>query len=411
MVSSFRLPRRGFVGLTLASSVAPGQAGPGLEIRGVAPGSDAERAGITPGDVLLGLDRNPATDLAEVRTLLRAVRAGDSLLLEVARGGRTRLVELEVSEFPLERHAGGRTELGQVRAGDAWLRTLTVVPDTPGPHPVLVYLPGAHWASEEYPLELEQPVPALASALCSAGVALHRIERRGVGDSQGPPCTRVDFDTELSGYRAGLEQVLEADWAQRERIVLFGHSLGAMVAPLLAERTKVASVITFGASAMPISEGLTGALLRHAARQAERDAAERHARSVCELVRLVCAGRAPSDVFAERPDLLRAAPAHFGPDQAYHRVASFYHQLERADLAGAWSRVGCDVLAIHGSADWITTLDDSRALAAAVGARGRALEVAGVDHRLSNAGSPRLRLAPQLWAAMLDWLRASEIAR
>jgi len=403
-VSDFRLPRRGFVGLSLASSALDGQRG--LSIRGVAPGSDAARAGVEPGDVLLALDRNPATDLAEVRALLRGLRAGDPLLLEVSRGGLLLRFELEVSEYPLERYAAGRVELGQVWNGGAWLRTIAVVPDTEGPHPMLVYLPGAHWATEEYPLDLDNPVPAMAHALCSAGIGMLRIERSGVGDSQGPPCTRVDFETELAGYRAGLEQLFASDRTRADRIFSFGHSLGAMVAPLLAESSSLAGVVTFGASAMPISSGLSGALLRYAARQADRAAAEGRARAMCELIRLVCGGKTPSEVFAERPELRAVAPAHFTGDQAYERVVTFYHQLERADLSGAWSRAGCDVLAIHGTDDWITTAEDSRAIAAAAGPRAAVLELEGVDHQLSNAGSAKPRLAPSLATAVVEWIRA-----
>ncbi len=145
-MSDFRLARRGFLGLSLSSSAVAGQAG--LAIRSVAPGSDAERAGVEPGDVLLSLDRNPATDIAEVRTIVRALRAGDPLLLDLSRGGHALELELEITEYPLERYAAARTELGQVRSGDVWLRTIAVVPDTRGPHPVVVYLPGAHWASK-----------------------------------------------------------------------------------------------------------------------------------------------------------------------------------------------------------------------------------------------------------------------
>lgn len=403
-MSDFRLPRRAFLGLTLASSATAGQ--PGLAVRGVAPGSDAERGGISPGDVLLSLDRNPTNDLAEVRTIVRALRAGDPLLLELSRDGRAFEVELELSDYPLERHAAARTVLCQVQSGRVWLRTIIVIPDARGPHPVVLYLPGAHWASEEYPLDLDNPVPALASAFAAAGVAMLRVERSGVGDSQGPPCSRVDFETELAGYRAGLAQLLASDWADAQRVFLLGHSLGAMVAPLLAERARVSGVVTFGASAMPISEGLAGALLRHAERQPDPESARQRAHLVGELVRLICAGKTPAEVFASRPDLASAAPAHFVGDQAYQRVVRFYHQLERADLRGAWSRAGCDVLAIHGGDDWITTLDDSRAIAEAAGERAATLELDAIDHQLSPPGSTRPKLARALTTAIVDWLRA-----
>jgi hypothetical protein len=393
------------VGLTLAAN-RNAQNGAGLPIHAVAAGSDAEAAGIEAGDLLLSLDRNPAFDLIEVRRILRGLRAGDPLLIEVQRGERRFGVETRVSEYPVESHAGASTSLSEVEYEGRRLRTIAVLPDTAPPHPLVYYLPGAHWASEEHPLDLEHPLPALVGALASAGIATLRVERSGVGDSEGPPCTRLDFASELGGYRAGLEWALEQSWVARERVFLFGHSLGAMVAPLLAQAARVAGILTYGASAIPISEGLVGALLRHAARDPRQDpASAARTALICELVRLVVAGQTPAQVYATRPDLERIAPAHFSADQAYHRVAAFYHQLERQELVRAWGRVACPVLALHGELDYISTWDDSCAIASAAGETARAQALPHADHQMS-AGGARLRLAHAVGTASIEWLRS-----
>jgi len=405
-MSSSVLPRRGYIGLTLASKPERRGDASGLLVRAVALRSDAESAGIRPGDLLVSIDQNPVTDLAEVRSLLRGLWVGNPLLLDVLRSDVQLTLEARVSEYPLEQHAGARTLLDQVRGPNGLLRAIAVVPDTRGPHPVLYYLPGAHWASEEYPLAPEHPIPALASALVLAGIATLRVERSGTGDSEGPPCTRVDFEQELAGYAAGLSWLRSLDWADRERVFLFGHSLGAMVAPLLAENTSVSGIVTFGASAIPISDALVGALLRHASRQPESAESSERMALVTELVRLVVAGETPARVFEARPDLARAAPEHFGPDEAYHRSVRFYHQLERQDLLGAWSRIRCPMLAMHGELDVISTLEDSERIAKIAGPDARVLELAGVDHQFSVLTDTGQRLAPSVRDACLSWLRA-----
>jgi pimeloyl-ACP methyl ester carboxylesterase len=372
------------------------------------PASSAAKAGVLPGDILTHLDRNPTTDVVEVRRLLRALRAGDPLLLDVLRAGQPIYFEVPVEAFPLEEHPAARVELGQVDMGTHSLRSVAIVPDREGPHPVVYFLPGAHWASDEYPREPEHPVPSLLGDLAREGFASVRLERSGVGDSEGPPCTRVDYETELAGYRAGLRHVVARPWADPSRIFAFGHSLGAMIAPHLASEGDLAGVACYAASRLPISEALTVALVRHAERSAPADASLRKsAERVGELVRLVVeGGLMPRDVFATRPDLAAIAPSHFSDDQAYHRVATFYHQLQCSDLASAWRELRAPVLFMCGGRDWMCTPEDSASLAELVGPRAEVVSLPGIDHQMSDApdGAP-LRLAASLRDTLLGWLQ------
>lgn len=398
------LPRRGYVGLQIGT--LPNEGG-GLLVKSIAPGSSAANAGVLPGDVLTHLDHNPTVDVFEVRHLLRSLRQGDPLLLDVLRGGRPLRFATTVAAFPLEQHAGARVELGEVIAGSHLLRSIAVIPDSAGPHPCVYLLPGAHWASEEYPLKPEHPVPALVGALARAGFATVRVERSGLGDSRGPPCTRVDFETELAGFRAGLRSTLEREWIDRANVFAFGHSLGAMVAPLIASSGELAGVACYAASAIPISEGLIGAIRRHAVAMSPTDPGfPARAEGIVELIRLVvCGERESGAVLSERPDLDAIAPDHFDGDQAYGRVVRFYHQLERAEIAAAWRALDVPALFVHGERDIICTADDSRSLAALVGDGATVVELPGVDHQMSDAPSSAERLAPALAHTLVTWFR------
>jgi len=273
-------------------------------------------------------------------------------------------------------------------------------------------LPGAHWASEEYPLKPAHPVPALVGALARAGFATVRVERSGLGDSQGPPCTRVDFETELNGFRAGLQYILGQDWIDRENVFAFGHSLGAMVAPLMASTKELAGIACYAASAIPISEALVGAILRHAEAMSPTDPGfPERAEGIAELIRLVvCDEQEPEAVLAERPDLAAVAPAHFTGDQAYGRIARFYHQLERADVAAAWRNLDVPALLVHGERDIICTADDSRTIAVFVGSRAAFVELPAVDHQMSDAPDGAERLAPALRDTLVAWFRENRRA-
>ncbi len=356
------------------------------------------------GDRLTHINHAPADNLSQVRAVLRQFTAGTKLELSLERGKRALTLTAEVKEYPQEVYPRARVVLDQVKAQGQLLRAICVLPNGEGPFPVLYYLPGAHWASEEYPLNPQHPVPALLGALADVGIASLRVERSGLGDSQGPACTRVDYEGELAGYLAGLELLRGVSWADPQRLLLFGHSIGAMHAPLLAEAMRPRAVITFGAGGVPISQGLVGAITRHAELQLG-DRAEVRVRSeqVAELIRLVvCGQQTPAEVFESRPDLEEIAPGHFHDDEAYGRTVRFYHQLEKVDIEASWRRFGGHLLALHGSRDYISALEDSERLASWCGASARVEQVNGVDHQMSDLpSSAGERLAPALKHAIV----------
>lgn len=370
------------------------------------------------GDRLVALGGTPLEDIGTARKLLRLAAPERPLRLTLRRADQALEVDCHVRRMPTEQHPFGTILLDAVSVFGYRLRAIALLPDTPGPFPTLYYLPGAHWASEEYPFDVDAPVPALLGHLAQQGIASLRVERFGMGDSEGPPCTQFGFLDELAAYRAGLDLLSNATWCDHERVSLWGHSLGAMVAPLLANSLPTAlglrGIVTFGASAIPISAGLTSALERHAMRQVHVPPT-RVARQV-ELLRLIVeGGRTPAQALHERPDLRDVKPDHFTDVTIYRRNVSFYHQLELQPLQQAWSKIDVPVVALHGANDWICTLEDSQRLAA-LAPRGVAVEVPNTDHHLSSSdvtflndpqSPPRdLRLSPDLASVVVQHVTA-----
>jgi dienelactone hydrolase len=138
----------------------------------------------------------------------------------------------------------------------------------------------------------------------------------------------------------------------------------------------------------------------------------------CELLRLIVEQKqTPKLVLSDRADLREVVPDHFTDDSIYRRTVTFYHQLQEQALSAAWSQVQVPVLSIHGSRDWICTLQDSARIASLV-KYGNVAQVAA-DHQMSDASSVRaalgpsgapdstsLRLSPALRDSVVSWLRA-----
>lgn len=72
--------------------------GDGVLISEVRRGSPGDRAGVRPGDVVVGLDGRKVSDLEELRSVLRLFRVGDKVPLRVLRDGKELDVVLELAE-------------------------------------------------------------------------------------------------------------------------------------------------------------------------------------------------------------------------------------------------------------------------------------------------------------------------
>jgi dienelactone hydrolase len=91
----------------------------------------------------------------------------------------------------------------------------------------------------------------LMHTIGSQGFVTMRVDKSGVGDSQGPPCDSIGYKEELAGYKAALSSLRSHPSVNPDRIYLLGISLGGVFAPLLAADTKVAGISVYGASSGP----------------------------------------------------------------------------------------------------------------------------------------------------------------
>jgi len=116
------------------------------------------------------------------------------------------------------------------------LRTFITRPkNATGKVPVLFFVGWLSCDSVEYPQgETDGFGAFLLRLIDQSGYATVRTDKPGVGESQGTPCGKADFQSELEGYQAAFDSLNKYDFLDLDRIIVIGMSNGGGFAPLVS---------------------------------------------------------------------------------------------------------------------------------------------------------------------------------
>jgi dienelactone hydrolase len=242
------LPRRAYFGVGLEKHEI------GARVFSVGSGSTAAGVGMAVGDVILTVDDQTISTPEAVVAAISRYRPGQSVRMEILRDGERRAIQATLKPLPFEEMKNATVEYSSVVASPGVrLRTIVSVPLNPsgGRFPAVLLIQGGGCGSIDAPFSSTVAQPGLVHAIGSQGFVTLRVEKSGVGDSQGPPCDSIGFKEELAGYQAALKFLQAHPSVDTQRVFLIGISLGGLFAPLLAEETKVAGISVYGTLVRP----------------------------------------------------------------------------------------------------------------------------------------------------------------
>lgn len=308
------------------------------------------------------------------------------------------------ADRPLENIAGVTSHYGVVETSDgARLRTIITTPQgIEAPlHPVL-FTQWVSCGSVEY-REGSEAREILASIARDSGLSLVRVERSSDGDSKGPACDELDYDTEVAHYIEAFDQLLQSELVDPSRVYIYGSSLGATTAPLvgLALQEKgydIAGVAVQGGGAQTYYERMLSFDRLYLERRPEEVApADIHD----ELVRrakfhyeYLINDRDPDEIAGDSAAMTLARDgirgledgAHYGRPHAWHQQAAKHNFL------AAWDALDAEVLVIYNEFDQFEMRYGHKLIANMVNRRnpGAAtyVEQAGMGHSNSRYATP-----------------------
>jgi len=142
----------------------------------------------------------------------------------------------------------------QLDTGTGVLKGSLILPRSARPQPVVLFVSGSGPSDRDgnSPGARNAALQRLAEALGQRRIASVRFDKRGVAASRGaePDESRLSVERYVDDLVAWI-RLLQAD-PRFSRVILLGHSEGALIASLAADRVPVAGVVTLAGSGRPI---------------------------------------------------------------------------------------------------------------------------------------------------------------
>lgn len=252
------------------------------------------------------------------------------------------------------------------KAGGVKLAGTLTLPRTGGPFPAVLLITGSGPQDRDESLLGHRPFLILSDYLTRRGIAVLRVDDRGVGGSTGSTSrsTTEDF---VGDVLAGVAFLKTQKGIDSRRVGLCGHSEGGVIGPMAAGRSKdVAFIVMMAGTGVPGDEiiyrqayligkaqGATEAILK---RQDENQrlafAVVKKEKDPAEIKRILTALREKE--IAKLPEDQRKAAV--GQEAAFKAsLASFespwFRYFLSLDPRKALRKVGCPVLIVNGEKD------------------------------------------------------------
>lgn len=303
-------------------------------------------------------------------------------------------------------------------AGNQLTGTLTLPPGE-GPFAAVLLITGSGQQDRNEEIFGHKPFLVIADHLTRAGIAVLRVDDRGVGGSTGDviEATSADFATDVG---AGVAFLLTRDDIRADAIGLAGHSEGGMIAPMVAvERGDVAFLILLAGLGIPGDEllYLQAALLARAggADEAGITANRRMQEQLFDVLHTESDRQAVRSKVREV--LVRTGGEAFAAAQLEQVASAWMQYFVTFDPAPILEQVTCPVLALNGSMDLqVPAQENLEAIAAALEAGGNAdvtvKEYSGLNHLFQHCEKGTVAeyatieetFAPEVLADMTAWI-------
>lgn len=386
----------------------------GSLIKQVVPGSSAQKAGFMANDVLISMNGEKIENTAHFLTLLKQHHGGDKINVGFYRKSKLTTSAMTLLPRPMETSNEYEVIYSSVMSGTNQLRTIITKPKGPGIYPAVLIVGGVGCYSIDNPSNPDiLSIKLWVDSLTKHGFVTLRVEKTGMGDSKGIPCTECDFNTEKQGYLDGLKQLKSLSYVDRKNTFIAGFSIGGVIAPLIAQQEAVKGIIVYGTVGRNWLEyEIDNSLRQQLLANRTADSIDVFMRAeYIRLYGLLVEKKLPQQIMKEHPE---TTPNFF----QYPMRIEYFQQVADINIRELWMNTKAKVLAMHGTSDFVSSATEHRQIAETVNrynpGNATYVEIAKADHwslltenDLESSMHRQTELNPLPLTTSIQWLKAN----
>lgn len=233
----------------------------GAIVQTIVPNSTAAKLGLQKDDIITQLNGVAIARPNLLSVEAKKLRASEPIKVQIIRNGQEKQLEGVVLERPRETSPTAEVVYGEFAYKNGYVRTILKTPKNQQPLGTIFFLQGLPCYSLDNMLPLDKTKQAI-DAMVERGFRVYRMEKGDMGDNQGfGSCETMGYHEELAMYKAGYAYLLTLPEIEKDKIFLFGHSMGGTTAPMLAAQFQPRGVVVYGTGFKPWAEYLCDAYL------------------------------------------------------------------------------------------------------------------------------------------------------
>lgn len=325
------------------------------EITSVNENSTAEIIGLMAGDRISSLNGISLNNEQSLYTELAKYFEGDSVSVKVTRNHKStilkgRFIATKVSSVLFERQI-----IKEVSFDGGFSRAFINKPSNDSSKAIIIFLQGYTCQSIDWKNEKNVFMRTIHN-WTSNGFTVVRFEKPGTGNYLNQtPCEDYGFNYEQSFYQSALSQLYTWKEVNTNKIILYGHSLGGIHAPLLANSTPVDAIMTYGTVSRPWMDYLLALpVIQGNILNPDIDLDYSNELKTAEKALNKVFNQAFNDLSSLSEEEISSLKKLYQVDENYRlfgRSKDFWAELSKIRPLEYWKKIQSPVLSMYGSSD------------------------------------------------------------